>query len=141
MLDDFHSGDQTLSQLDREIEQHCKNALLKITGCNNTHSPHVDAQDEKVDWHRSWEESIESAIDTIVDHEFYAVDYATKVQPQAEGLLQTLHDSMLRHLRFGNSESWSETSELSPTEKLHDRARRLMHRLVSATNRLSLIHI
>ena len=48
-------------------------------------------------WDSDWLEAIESLIDNIVDHEFYAAEYASKEQPQAEGLLQTLHDSLQFH--------------------------------------------
>lgn len=36
-------------------------------------------------------------VDSIVDHEFYSADYASKTQPMAEGLIQTLHDRLVRH--------------------------------------------
>ena len=74
------------------------NKRMSRTGNASTNAcPNSGVQENKVDWHQSWEESIEAMIDTIVDHECYAAEYATKVQPQAEELMQTLHDSMLRH--------------------------------------------
>eukprot|EP00973_Karenia_brevis_P078086 10845900-Karenia_brevis.AAC.1 len=91
------------------------------------------------EWSHSWESNIEGMIDTIVDHEFYAADYATKVQPQAEGLLQTLHDSLLRYDRYVRvacaDDEDASSSGGAPDPVLKDRARHLMQRLISATNR------
>lgn len=60
-----------------------------------------------------------------------------QVQPQAEGLLQTLHDSLAQQEKFapltGATPHAGETAETDAD--VRDRARKLMHRLVAATNR------
>ena len=69
-------------------------------------------------------------VEVMVDHEYYASDYASKDQPQAANLLQTLHDSLVRHDRFA-----AEREVAGTTDEGMDRARRLLQSFVSATNR------
>ena len=75
-------------------------------------------------------------IDAVVDHEFYSSAYASKVQPQAEGLLQSLHDSLVRREKYTYLETGAAKEDATPQEeRLRTSAKKLLHRLVSATNR------
>jgi len=82
---------------------------------------------------QAWQGAVAEMVRTIIDHEFYCHDYASKEQPHAQGLLHTLHDSMVRARRFeqrGDREAIDR-----PPEAVLDEARRLLQRLVAATNR------
>jgi len=80
-----------------------------------------------------WHGSVSEMMETIIDHEFYCHDYAAKEQPHAQGLLHTLHDSMMRSQRFEKRPLPAE-SPLPPTAAF-DATRSLFQRLVAATNR------
>ena len=69
-------------------------------------------------------------VQLIVDHEYYASDYSARNQPHAANLLQTLHDSLVRHDRFAR-----EREAAGKSCEDMDRARRLLQSLVCATNR------
>ena len=74
--------------------------------------------------------SMRTMVQLIVDHEYYAPDYSAKDQSHAANLLQTLHDSLVRHDRFARER---EAAGKSCADM--DRARRLLQSLVCATNR------
>lgn len=75
----------------------------------------------------AWQSAMAEMLEGIVAAEFYASDYVSKDQPHAEGLLHTLHDSMQRAEKF---------AEGTPQEQdMAARARKLLQRLVAATNR------
>ena len=65
-----------------------------------------------------------------MDHEFYCSDYASKEQPHAEGLLQTLHDAKVRHDRYAAQRKIEKR-----VDEAMDITRRVLHMLVAATNR------
>ena len=70
-------------------------------------------------------------IDSMGDREFHCANYVSKEQPHIEGLLHTLADSV-KSLEYSLAKT--EDSGDEPLEAL-ERARRLLHRLLSATNR------
>ena len=77
-----------------------------------------------------FEAAIQQFVETIVDHEFYCVAYATKDQPHIEGLLHTLADGVRRlDVDIAACRARGEPLEAA----VH--ARRLLHRLLSSTNR------
>ena len=78
----------------------------------------------------AYQESMDTMTQLIIEHEFYAADYSTKSQPQAANLLQTLHDSLIRHSRFA-AERGTSKQDASDSEK----AQRLLQSLILATNR------
>ena len=80
-----------------------------------------------------WYGAVAEMMETIIDHEFYCHDYASKEQPHAQGLLHTLYDSMVRARRFENRRLQDGAS--TPPVDVFDSARRLLQRLVAATNR------
>ena len=90
-------------------------------------SDHAD-EDDKGD--SLLEQSIKDMTQLIIDHEFYASDYSTKDQPHAANLLQTLHDSLIRHDHYAAERELSGKSEDDM-----DRARPLLQSLICATNR------
>ena len=67
----------------------------------------------------------------MADHEFDCANYASKEQPHIDGLLHALADSV-KSLEYSLAKA--EDSGDEPLEAL-ERARRLLHRLLSATNR------
>ena len=77
-----------------------------------------------------FEDALDLSLQLIVDHELYASDYSTTMQPQAANLLHTLHDSLVRHDRFA-----AERAAAGKSDALLDKARRLLQSLVMATNR------
>ena len=74
---------------------------------------------------------VASILDTIVDHEFYCTNYATKEEPHIEGLLQTLADGV-RRLEADAAASRERGEDVPEAVEL---ARRMLHRLLSSTNR------
>jgi hypothetical protein len=74
--------------------------------------------------------SVDIIISGILNSEYYASDYATKDQPHAANLLQTLHDSLIRHEGYA-----AEREAAGKSNEELDRAKRLLQSLVSATNR------
>ncbi len=88
-------------------------------------SPEAEERDD-------WLACVDEMIEGIVAAEHYCVDYSSKEQPHAQGLLHTLHDSMVRAERF-DQEKLPAASAEEPTH--FDSARRLLQRLVAATNR------
>ena len=86
------------------LDDDLKEALLKAwhrVKDSGDGSDHTEADDEAARGvSRLSDESIEAMVEVMVDHEYYASDYASKDQPQAANLLQTLHDSLVRHDRF-----------------------------------------
>jgi len=90
-----------------------------------------------VDHSSEWLRATETMVEDIIDHEFYSSDYTSKVQPQAEGLLLSMHDSLAKAEKRKYFQTGTDTGEdaMSPQDIIRDRARRMLHRLVSATNR------
>ena len=84
-----------------------------------------DKEDE-----REYDACVDTMVQLIIDHEFYASDYSTKDQPHAANLLQTLHDSLVRHDRYA-----AEREAAGKSSEDMDRARRLLQSLICATNR------
>ena len=78
----------------------------------------------------AWEASVEAMVEVMIDHEYYASDYSSKDQPHAANLLQTLHDSLIRHDRYA-----AEREATGKSNEGMDRARRLLQSLVTATTR------
>jgi hypothetical protein len=117
------------------LDDHLKEALLKAwhrvqssgRGTDDTEEPDEEAARGVS---RLSDESIDAMIEVMVDHEYYASDYASKDQPQAANLLHTLHDSLVRHDRFA-----AEREVAGTIDEGMDRARRLLQSFVSATNR------
>ena len=66
----------------------------------------------------------------INDHEFYCSNYAVKEQPHIEGLLQTLADGVAR-LDF----EVAKVADMDDSQACMERGRRVLHRLLSSTNR------
>ena len=79
-----------------------------------------------------WLTCVDEMVEGIAAAEHYCVDYSSKEQPHAQGLLHTLHDSMLRAERFDEERKERARVE-DPTH--FDGARRLLQSLVAATNR------
>ena len=76
------------------------------------------------------EEVIDAMLDAMGDHEYYSASYASKVEPQMEGLMHTLIDGLRR--------KEAEIHELREAGKdfiPHEIARGILHRLISCTNR------
>lgn len=114
---DAHPGGGP-SELDQHLEECAERVLARMTGRDLGSQSHNAVGDVArqglvprpigdVEWQAAFSSSIESMTDSIVDHEYYASDYVTKAQPHAEGLLQTLHDSKVRHERYrcGNTDN------------------------------------
>ena len=78
----------------------------------------------------AWVSGMNGLIEAIVAQVFYCGSYGTKEQPHVKGLLQTLRDGMLRHDKYKALRNESGTSDAGM-----DAARRLLHAMVSATNR------
>ena len=74
---------------------------------------------------------VKAMVDAMGDHEFYCSNYAAKEQPHIEGLLQTLGDSV-RVLELDIAREREAGGE--PLDA-REHTRRLLHRLLSATNR------
>ena len=85
---------------------------------------------------QAWDDAIYDMLESLTDHEFYCGDYATKEQPHAQGVLHTLHDSLQRAEKFAQETPRVDHADYAT---LADAARRLLQRLVAATNRR--IHI
>ena len=77
-----------------------------------------------------WAESIANMIETMVDHEYYACDYASKEQSGSEGLLHTLHDAKLRHDHFA-----LQRQSANVHNPALDRARKMLQSLVASSAR------
>ena len=75
-------------------------------------------------------QSVETIVMEMLNSESYASDYVTKDQPHAANLLQTLHDSLIRHERYS-----AERRAAGKPDAESDRAKRLLQSLVTATNR------
>ena len=87
-------------------------------------------EDDKQEAQRFYEESVDVMVQLIVDHEYYASDYSTKSQPHAANLLQTLHDSLVRHNRFAAEHDYAGKANVDLA-----RAQRLLQSFICATNR------
>ena len=73
---------------------------------------------------------VHDMLDAMGDHEYYCSSYASKVEPQMEGLLHTLIDGVRR--KEAEIEALREAGkDFTP----HDIARKILHRLISCTNR------
>ena len=81
--------------------------------------------------HCDVESLIASTMDTIVDHEFYCTNYATKDEPHIEGLLQTLADGVARL----EADAAGRRARGEDVPDAVECARRVLHRLMSSTNR------
>ena len=77
----------------------------------------------------------EEMVESIVAAEFYASDYAAKERPQAQGLFHTLHDSLLRTEQFSGTGEDVRQQGREGAELSRETARKLLQRLVAATNR------
>ena len=86
--------------------------------------------DNSADTRGALAQAVRSQLETIIDHEFYCAAYATKEQPHIEGLLQTLSDGLQR-LKLETAQRRAAGEEV---ENL-DVVRRVLHRLISSTNR------
>ena len=76
-------------------------------------------------------ERVRSALlEAIGDHEYYCSSYSSKEQPHIDGLLITLADSV-RHKEQDMAQAAAEGQIIEG----HEKARKLLHRLMSATNR------
>ena len=75
-------------------------------------------------------QAIASMLDSMGDHEFYCASYASEDQPHVEGLLVTLADS----LRAKERDILIERAE-GKDITAHEISRRILHRLISSTNR------
>ena len=77
------------------------------------------------------EDNVQHCVDAMVDtmgaHEHYCASYAAKEQPHIEGLLQTLAD--------GKRSLEAQMAREAKVDDSVEDARRLLHRLLSATNR------
>ena len=73
---------------------------------------------------------VDVMLSDVTDMEFYCSDFAGKEQPHVEGLLQLLYNS-LGHLEL----DMARTNTNAQTVSAHERARRVLHRLISCTNR------
>lgn len=79
---------------------------------------------------QDWAGAVEEMVDTMTDHEFYCSNYAAREQPHVEGLLQSLVDGV-RHLDREIAEQYEAGKSMEQLE----RAKRLLNRLISSTNR------
>ena len=86
---------------------------------------------EETEASQLWEESVKEMVDTLIAHEFYCATYASKEQPHIEGLCQTLQDGVRGLERELAERRARGDPEVEPLE----RGRRLLHRLLSSTNR------
>ncbi len=78
----------------------------------------------------SQEAAVSGMLAAMGDHEFYCASYSSKDQPHIDGLLQTLADGMRSKER-----DIAEARAAGETLDAHEVARRIMHRLMSSTNR------
>ena len=69
-------------------------------------------------------------LDAMGDHEYYSASYASKAEPQMEGLLPTLIDGMRR-----KEAEINELREAGQDFTPHEISRRILHRLIYCTNR------
>ena len=69
-------------------------------------------------------------LDAMGDHEYYSASYASKEEPHIEGLLHTLMDGVRR-----KEKDIAALREAGEDITARDTARRILHRLVSCTNR------
>ena len=74
--------------------------------------------------------AIESTIEALIDHERYCGAYASKEEPHIHGLLQSLSESV-KQLEEAQARQASEGEDVTALAK----ARSLLHRLISSTNR------
>ena len=76
-------------------------------------------------------ESAQNAmLDAMGDHEYYSASYASKEEPHIDGLLHALIDGVRR-----KEQDIAALRESGTDITAHDTARRILHRLVSCTNR------
>ena len=78
----------------------------------------------------SCDEVVNAMLDAMGDHEYYSASYASKTEPQMEGLLHTLIDGMRR-----KEVEIRELREAGRDFTPHDIARSILHRLIACTNR------
>lgn len=76
------------------------------------------------------EKCVDDMLQDLRDMEFYCAEYAAKEQPHIEGLLQVLHNGV-GHLEVDIAKLRASGQNVT----LHEQARRVLHRLVSCTNR------
>ena len=69
-------------------------------------------------------------LDAMGDHEYYSASYASKEEPHIDGLLHTLIDGVRR-----KEQDMAALRESGQDITAHDAARRILHRLISCTNR------
>ena len=81
-------------------------------------------------WEDAFKDALNLMVDILTDRVCCTSDYATKSQPQAANLLQTLDDSMATHPRYAATRA----AEGKLTENM-GRAKLLPQSLVSAMNR------
>ena len=104
------AGDQTLVsdtcelRLTKQLHDWMMNAPFGelLFSVDQDHA--VFASASKTDDLEAWHSAMAEMMHTIIDHEFYCHDYASKEQPHAQGLLHTLYDSMVRARRFEEQE-------------------------------------
>ena len=75
-------------------------------------------------------DAVASMLDAMGDHEYYCATYSSKDQPHIEGLLMTLSDG-LRAKEQDLLRAKEAGTELTP----HEMSRKILHNLVSCTNR------
>jgi len=73
---------------------------------------------------------IDAMLDAMGDHEYHSASYASKVEPQMEGLMHTLIDGLRR-----KEAEIHELREAGKDFMPHEIARGILHRLISCTNR------
>ena len=76
------------------------------------------------------EKCVDDMLQDLRDMEFYCAEYAAKEQPHIEGLLQVLHNGV-GHLEVDIAKLRASGQDVA----LQEQARRVLHRLVSCTNR------
>ena len=72
----------------------------------------------------------DAMIESIGDHEYYCAAYSSKDQPHIDGLLMTLADGLR-----AKEADLARAKEAGEDLTAHEEARRILHRLVSSTNR------
>ena len=73
---------------------------------------------------------VDDMLADLADMEFYCAEYASKEQPHIEGLLQVLHNGV-GHIELDMAKLRASGQDVS----VHEHGRRVLHRLVSCTNR------
>ena len=78
----------------------------------------------------SKDDIVDAMLDAMGDHEYYSASYASKTEPQFEGLVHSLIDGLRR--KEAETKALREAGQEFSS---HDIARQVLHRLISCTNR------